>query len=140
MPRREGEKFPRAGVAVREARRFLSQVLSDWHVENHLDDALLCLSELATNVVCHTDDHDGYFVVEIVLSADRLRVTVHDSADDPPLMRRPNLDDLGGRGLVLVDALADKWGMAPRKPGGKSVWAELEVGSPANPEPEVASC
>lgn len=129
MPRREGEKFPRADVAVQDVRRFLRQVLSEWRVEEHQDEAVLCLSELATNVLLHADGQDGFFEVEVALSADRLRVSVHDTADALPKMREPDGNDLGGRGLLLVDALADTWGVETKRPFGKVVWVEFEVES-----------
>jgi hypothetical protein len=44
-----------------------------------------------------------------------------------PELRTPTLDDLSGRGLVIVDAIAAKWGVRPRDPG-KTVWAHLTIG------------
>lgn len=44
-----------------------------------------------------------------------------------PELRAPTLDDLSGRGLVIVDAIAAKWGVRPRDPG-KTVWVHLAIG------------
>ncbi|GHH69247.1 hypothetical protein GCM10018793_01410 [Streptomyces sulfonofaciens] len=45
-------------------------------------------------------------------------------------LRRPSADEDHGRGLLLVAALADAWGSAPRCGPGKCVWAEFQLGTP----------
>ncbi|WP_406206119.1 ATP-binding protein [Kitasatospora sp. NBC_01560] len=67
-----------------------------------------------------------------------LRIEVSDCRGDrhPRLPAACGADSQSGRGLVLVDALADRWGSVPRSPGAKTVWAELDL--PAHPFPHAA--
>ena len=87
--------------------------------------ARLLASELVTNSVRHggsgVDDAIG---LEVVLSPSTLRVEVSDSGPGfEPAPARPGPDDAGGRGLYLVDSLADRWGSAE---GGTRVWFEVD--------------
>src|SRR5256885_2322567 len=63
----------------------------------------------------------------IDLGERRLRVEVRDAAAGRPERRDPSFDDLSGRGLLIVDELADRWGV-DEAPPGKSVWFELDAG------------
>ncbi|MBQ1093837.1 ATP-binding protein [Streptomyces sp. B93] len=112
--------------AVPEARRALRELLRDWggRSSGRADVAELLTSELVTNALVHTD-RDA--VLTAVVGKRGLRVEVRDFAARPP---RPCPADAGdgthGRGLVLVQALADAWGV--RVHGvGKAVWFELGV-------------
>lgn len=59
------------------------------------------------------------FLVRLLLEEGDLKVEVHDSGGGVPVLREPS--DESGRGLLLVDALADRWGVGERDPG-KVVW------------------
>ncbi|WP_237550581.1 ATP-binding protein [Streptomyces sp. MspMP-M5] len=85
--------------------------------------AALLTSELVTNALLHTD---GGAVVTARVT-DRLRVEVRDGAERRPEPRAPSVDGTSGRGLMLVRALADAWGIRPEG-GGKCVWFELGGG------------
>jgi anti-sigma regulatory factor (Ser/Thr protein kinase) len=64
------------------------------------------------------------------VTEDRVRVVVSDASDvlPAPAPTMPSPDDESGRGLALVAALADDWGVARREPGiGKGVWFELAL-------------
>jgi anti-sigma regulatory factor (Ser/Thr protein kinase) len=97
-----------------------------------IDDALLVATEVATNAVLHTRSGlpGGTFTVraEVRATGDvcTLRVEVHDAgpfdADQPADPRPP---DQRWRGLMLVDAIANRWGMEPVDPG-HVVWLELD--------------
>jgi hypothetical protein len=64
-----------------------------------------------------------------------LRLSVHDGSTVPPTPRRKELMGLSGRGLRLVDVLADRWGVEVAA-GGKVVWVELADGAgPSEPQP-----
>ena len=94
--------------------------------------ARLLASELVTNSVRHggsgADDAIG---LEVVLSPSTLRVEVSDSGPGfQPAPARPGPDDAGGRGLYLVDSLADRWGSAE---GGTRVWFEVDRQARAGP-------
>jgi hypothetical protein len=103
--------------------RRLVQQLGEPMPAERLDDALLCASELVTNALMHTAGP-----VRVRVSGDQhsIRIEVEDTSDQPPvLMGDPQA--IGGRGLLVVDALTSSWGTI-RRSWGKTVWAE--IGSP----------
>jgi anti-sigma regulatory factor (Ser/Thr protein kinase) len=124
--------FPGTTEAVGHARRFVAGVLGGDCPG--LDDVLLMVSELATNAVRHTASGapGGWFdlTVSVSAAAGVIRVTVTDcgSASEPcmrPGGAHPGELD-GGRGLSLVNALADKWGYTGDQ-HGRVVWFELSA-------------
>jgi anti-sigma regulatory factor (Ser/Thr protein kinase) len=89
-------------------------------------DAVLATSELVTNVVKHTTDSCG-LQVWFCAEPPSLRVEVSDSSEHlPAVPPRAAPDSLGGRGLLLVDALATNWG-TERTATGKTVWFEMNA-------------
>ncbi|MCH0563064.1 MULTISPECIES: SpoIIE family protein phosphatase [unclassified Streptomyces] len=110
---------------VATGRQHLRQLLHDWTSPDQVDSAVLLVSELLTNVLVHTDA-DALLVAEVTgeTGARRLRVEVTDAGDDLPHVRRPGELASSGRGLLLIDLLADAWGVAPRGQG-KSIWIDL---------------
>jgi anti-sigma regulatory factor (Ser/Thr protein kinase) len=111
--------------AVPEARRALRELLDEWGPPERSQTAELLTSELVTNALVHTD-HDA--VLTATVGPKRLRVEVRDFVGRRPRLRVPVADDgTNGRGLVLVQSLADAWGV--RALGvGKVVWFELDGG------------
>lgn len=114
------------------ARQQLRELLHDWSDGEQIDAAELLVSEMSTNVLVHTDG-DALLVAEV--SGERgerlLRVEVADASDELPHKRRPGEMASSGRGLVLMEMLADAWGVDPRGEG-KSIWFELyESAEPA---------
>lgn len=83
----------------------------------------LVVTELVTNAIRHADSSP-----ELTLrSGDgRVRIEVFDSGPGHPVLARPEATATSGRGLALVDAMADAWGVE-RARWGKVVWAELEL-------------
>ncbi|MFJ8348405.1 SpoIIE family protein phosphatase [Streptomyces sp. NPDC094153] len=116
---------------VSVARRQLRELLHDWPDEEHVDSAVLLLSETLANVLLHTDV-DALVLAEVSgeKGERRLRVEVTDAGDDLPHKRRPGELASSGRGLVLIELLADAWGVVPRGKG-KSIWFELYESSAA---------
>ncbi|MCL7426105.1 SpoIIE family protein phosphatase [Streptomyces sp. YS415] len=110
-------------VAV--ARQHLRELLHDWPSDDQVDSAVLLLSETLTNVLVHTDA-DALLLAEVRGEAGgrRMRVEVTDISDDLPHKRRPGELASSGRGLMLIELLADTWGVDPRGEG-KSIWFEL---------------
>lgn len=120
--------YRRERRSVPAAREFVRTAVGDWGLGARLDDVLLCVSELATNALLHGVPPGRGYLLRLWLSGDGLlRVEVHDSGDGQPCLREP--DGESGRGLLLVAALADKWGVGERSPG-KIVWCEFGL-SPA---------
>ncbi|MFK3734884.1 ATP-binding protein [Streptomyces sp. NPDC088090] len=86
------------------------------------------VAELAANAVLHGRVPGRDFRLRLALEADggALRIEVTDARGERlPAVVSPGGGD-GGRGLPLVAALADRWGVVPRPPGGKTVWAVLD--------------
>ncbi|WP_330235864.1 ATP-binding SpoIIE family protein phosphatase [Streptomyces sp. NBC_00566] len=110
---------------IAEARQHLRELLHDWVPAEQVDAAVLLISEMITNVLVHTDA-DALLLAEIFGEHGhrRLRVQVSDSGDDLPHKRRPGELASSGRGLMLIEMLADAWGVEPRGEG-KSIWFEL---------------
>ncbi|MFJ9889963.1 SpoIIE family protein phosphatase [Streptomyces sp. NPDC091287] len=106
-------------------RQLVRELLHDWRDPEQVDSAVLMVSEMATNVLVHTDG-DALMVAEISgeQGERRLRVEVADASDELPHKRRPGEMASSGRGLVLMEMLADAWGVDPRG-AGKSIWFEL---------------
>ncbi|MFH0175954.1 ATP-binding protein [Streptomyces cacaoi] len=112
--------------AVPETRRALRELLRGWGRPGRSETAELLTSELVTNALVHTDDDA---VLTATVSPSGLRVEVRDSAAHRPRPRVPSADEAThGRGLVLVESLADTWGVRAQG-GGKVVWFELGAGA-----------
>lgn len=109
--------------SVRHAREFASTYLAKWGLEERIDDIRLCVSELATNALVHGTVSDHGFLVRLDAEDDVVRLEVHDSRRQHPEIHRADDTDLSGRGLALVAALADGWGVQDRTPLGKIVWS-----------------
>ncbi|MFC7302981.1 ATP-binding protein [Streptomyces monticola] len=111
--------------AVAEVRNALRELLVHWGKPGSADTAELLTSEIVTNALVHTD-YDA--ILTATVRAQRLRVEVRDFVARRPRLRVPNADDgTHGRGLLLVQSLADAWGV--RTHGvGKAVWFELDGG------------
>ncbi|MBA4866892.1 ATP-binding protein [Streptomyces sp. PSKA54] len=90
----------------------------------------LVVGELAANAVAHGRVKGRGFRLTLTVEASgTLRIEVTDPRGDRrPLVRRTaSPTDETGRGLLLVDALAARWGSAPWPPSGKVVWAEIDL-------------
>ncbi|MFE6822639.1 ATP-binding protein [Streptomyces sp. NPDC057690] len=112
--------------AVPETRRALRELLRGWGRPGRSETAELLTSELVTNALVHTDDDA---VLTATVSPSGLRVEVRDSVAQRPRPRVPSADEAThGRGLVLVESLADTWGVRAQG-GGKVVWFELGAGA-----------
>lgn len=113
--------------SVRHMRNIVRSLLRDWGLADLTDAVELGVSELVSNVVRHVPDRRCVLLVQRRKSV--VRVEVSDGSPDLPLVTlHPPLDGEGGRGLLLVDAVADKWGVQPRPDGGKTVWFECGAG------------
>lgn len=127
MPQPVTQEFHREAAAVPEARSFVRRTLDTWGITERSDDMLACVSELTTNVVRHDETLEASFLVTLSGREDLLRIEVHDASRRRPQMRMPDVDSTTGRGLLLVNELADGWGVEPRNPRGKVVWTEFKI-------------
>jgi len=96
--------------SVRLARGFVRRALRDWGRDDLVDDAILMVSELATNVVLHA--RTSYAVV-VQMVGQRVRCDVLDHAPAVPAVREHDLSAATGRGLPLVAGLSVAWGATP---------------------------
>jgi len=112
------------GVA-REARLFVDDALTAWHMGSQRDDALLIVSELATNAYRYDGPH---MIVDLRRDHESLFIGVEDgSTSSPPNAPiDPDNGSESGRGLAIVAAVAQSWGIATTL-AGKQVWARLDI-------------
>ncbi|MFD9601865.1 ATP-binding protein [Streptomyces sp. NPDC059970] len=136
LPQR-GERYrlvvPNAPTAPKIVRDFVATVLWATGHPRLVDDARLCVSEVVSNAYCHTDSPQ----VRVEVTVNHRQVTVYVTDDEPGLLpvppppRTPGSDagaDEGGRGLLLVDGLAARWGTTAcgaRSPRSKTGWFTL---------------
>ncbi|MBT2525028.1 ATP-binding protein [Streptomyces sp. ISL-99] len=120
------KRFARAAASVPAARVFAREILIKGGADRDLDDALLCVSELATNAVRYGVPVGGAFLLKVGVGAGGVRIECHDAGRRRPRLRHPADDDQTGRGLLLVEAVASRWGVGER-PFGKFVWVELDI-------------
>jgi hypothetical protein len=92
-----------------------------------LDPASQIVAELAANAATHGRVSGRDFRLTLYVVGDTLRIEVTDTRGDrlPALPEQAPPDAESGRGLLLVDALADHWGVTPGPPPRKTVWADV---------------
>ncbi|SDT77241.1 Anti-sigma regulatory factor (Ser/Thr protein kinase) [Streptomyces sp. TLI_053] len=119
-------RFPGVPESAGAARKLVRDALGD---HPRVADAELIVSELVTNSVLHSKSGrpGGSVWVEVRRSADTVWIDVADEGgrDGLPLHRAPDEAADFGRGLTLVDALADSWGAHNDGDDFRSVWAQL---------------
>ncbi len=121
--------------SVPGARRFITDGLLGWGREHLVDDAALCVTEMAANSALHSGS--AYMQVRMSDLDPAVRLSVEDAgglvplpAVAPPPVRSsddpPPVEALGttGRGLAIVSVLAESWGIEERA-GGRRIWADL---------------
>lgn len=119
--------FPASPTSPRAARTFVRGVLPKVSETEIADVIMLLVTELVTNAVVHARSPVR---VRVVVDDHQVRVAVHDDAPQPPVPRQASEQALGGRGLLLLDRLSDRWGYDARPPG-KTVWFEIRTGGAA---------
>ncbi|WP_329025478.1 SpoIIE family protein phosphatase [Streptomyces sp. NBC_00690] len=136
--RRRGTVTPRSGgrlqqsvaqnepEALRSARHMVLSAVRAWGARERSDEIELAADELITNALMHTDGGAIVTVRVLVGPQRRLRVEVEDRSSALPRRREADLSGVSGRGLLLVDQLADAWGVESRGTG-KCVWCEFTV-------------
>ncbi|MGW0393532.1 ATP-binding protein [Streptomyces sp. NPDC003042] len=121
-----GVLLPATPRGARQARQLAVAQLVSWGLPT--EGPALIVAELAANAVTHGRVPGRGFRLVLTLAPGRLRVAVVDTrADRVPTFRDAGGDAEAGRGLVLVDALADRWGVELGPPPCKEVWAEWDL-------------
>lgn len=112
--------------ALSSARHMIRAAVRAWGAKERADEVELAADELTTNALMHTDG--GAIVTIRVLTGPerRLRVDVEDRSSALPRRRDAGDAGVSGRGLMLVDRLADAWGVESRGTG-KCVWCEFVI-------------
>ncbi|MGA5312545.1 ATP-binding protein [Streptomyces pseudogriseolus] len=126
-------QYPRRSVTlvgesatVPLARHIVREACAEWGMDQDTaETGTLLVSEIVTNAVRHGHSRSVRVIAEQPCP-DRLRVAVVDTSRRMPELRIVGPDAIGGRGLLLVDALSDRWG-TDLLPWGKRVWAEIAI-------------
>jgi anti-sigma regulatory factor (Ser/Thr protein kinase) len=120
--------LPPAPPSIQAARHVVLALLRAWDVPQDRDDAALLVTELVANVVDHVGG-DDFLTLELEASEDRLRIAVLDGSSVPPVVQELSRERPRGRGLLMLQAIADRWGSDDHR-GGKRVWFELAAAQP----------
>ncbi|MGW4160143.1 SpoIIE family protein phosphatase [Streptomyces sp. NPDC004788] len=123
-----------------DARAAVGQALVDWGMPELADDAELLTGELLVNVLLHTEGGAVLTLEVLPEPVRRVRLSVQDRSSAWPRRRTPGEAATSGRGLLLMDAIAARWGVEPRGEG-KAVWCEIGPAAsngPADGVPVVA--
>jgi anti-sigma regulatory factor (Ser/Thr protein kinase) len=118
-------EFPAVRRSVPSARRFAAGAVVD--VPAEVSDAVaLIATELASNSVQHAASG---FAIRVEQLPHQIRIEVEDDGEGQPVVGSPGPGDTSGRGLRIVDALADVWGVIPKEQTvGKTVWVTISLG------------
>jgi anti-sigma regulatory factor (Ser/Thr protein kinase) len=118
-------RLPPDPRSAKQARQFIADFCTAASLpEDFCFTAALMVSELVTNAVIHGRTSA---TIEVHRPPGTLRVAVRDDNPElPPLGDRPSLAAESGRGLMIVSALANRWGVEGVN-GGKAIWFELTV-------------
>ena len=132
--------FPNAARSVGAARHYVLGALAGSpaaELPDIIDVIGVLVSELATNCVLHARTA---FTVAVEGSATAVRIDVTDHGGGVPAVRTPMPRQASGRGLQLVQAFADRWGVTTPRPGrGKTVWFTIALPAPGRGSPQFAS-
>ncbi|QJT06817.1 ATP-binding protein [Streptomyces asoensis] len=109
--------------SARHIRRIARIHLENWELRHLTDSVELALTELIANVVRHVPD--SRCTLLLLKQPTGVRAEVTDAYGQLlPTPAKLDRESERGRGLLLLDALVDKWGVSPTAAGGKTVWFE----------------
>ncbi|MGY5053792.1 SpoIIE family protein phosphatase [Streptomyces sp. 900105755] len=112
-------QLPQHPAAVARARKMACEQLAAWDLTDAVFATELIVSELVTNAVRYGD---GPIALRLIRDAS-LICEVSDGSSTAPHLRRARVYDEGGRGLLLVAQISERWG-SRQTPTGKTIWAE----------------
>ncbi|MER6070312.1 SpoIIE family protein phosphatase [Streptomyces sp. NPDC001817] len=113
--------------ALSQARHLIRAAVRSWGYRDRADEIELVADELITNALMHTEGSAIVTLRALDGGHRTLRIEVEDSSSALPRRREAGEDGVSGRGLLLVDMLAEAWGVEARG-GGKAVWCEFRRG------------
>jgi anti-sigma regulatory factor (Ser/Thr protein kinase) len=128
-------QLPSTVTSPQLARAFLRSTLATWRLDGFGEVTELLVTELVANVVIHVGSP---MTLRVQRSPSTMRVEIEDPSPQLPVVHHPNTADEHGRGVLLVDQLANAWG-AEARPDGKTVWFELDVSTATSEVHDSAS-
>jgi anti-sigma regulatory factor (Ser/Thr protein kinase) len=119
-------RLPRSAASAPAARRFVIDTLREWRLSGAAPTVELLVCELVTNAMLHAGSSVD---LRLLRRRERVRVEVTDSSTAPPRRRadRYASEAMGGRGIMLIEELADDWGVERVGSDGKVVWCEVVI-------------
>ncbi len=128
-------RLPSTPHGARLARLLADEQLRRWELPSEA--AQHIVAELAANAATHGRVPGRDFRLTLYVIGGTLRIEVTDTrAERLPRLRQPATGAESGRGLLLVEALAHRWGVAEGRSPHKTVWAELRTQAPDS----ISSC
>ncbi|MCX4609099.1 ATP-binding protein [Streptomyces mirabilis] len=128
MPRKPWDlAFTAEPQEVAALRRIMRLHLGVWGLHEAIDSAQLCVSEMVSNVITHVGPGTPT-ALAVSMNGTHLRIEVHDPDTRAlPTLLEAGTDSEGGRGMALVDTIADRWGVQLHA-DRKVTWCELRTG------------
>ena len=124
--------------STRTGRHAAKEILTGWGVPSWaVDDAVLIVSELVTNAVLHARE-EAALALEIEVADVWMRISLADGSAVRPLARQASHEDETGRGMAIVEALSDRWGVDDHH-GGKRIWFEVNLDRAKPTDAEAAT-
>ena len=115
--------LPPIPPSIPVARHVVRELLRAWRAPHDHEDAALLVTELVANVIDHAQA-EANLSLELSIADRWLRIAVVDGSAVRPVVQELSRDRPRGRGLMMVQAIADRWGVESHR-GGKRVWFEL---------------
>ncbi|MEU9922954.1 ATP-binding protein [Streptomyces griseoluteus] len=125
------QRFSATRRGARLARRLAVHQLDQWghpYGTPASEAVALIVAELAANAVLHGRVPGRDFELRLQHRDGTVRIELSDTHPAHPRLPAHDPTAEGGRGLLLIDAVATRWGTSPRTGPGKIVWAECETG------------
>lgn len=107
-------ELPPRPASVPQARRFVMRCLERWGMDHLCETAALLTSEIVSNAVLHARSE---VVLRLAVLGASLEVRVSDRSPVRPVQRRPGDASTTGRGIALLDRLAEEWEVVPQQDG-----------------------
>jgi anti-sigma regulatory factor (Ser/Thr protein kinase) len=117
-------QLPSTLTSPQLARAFLRATLETWKLDGFGEVTELLATELVANVVTHVG---APMTLRVHRGPSMMRVEIDDPSPEVPVVRHPDSADEHGRGVLLIDQLANAWGVESHRDDGKTVWFELDV-------------